>query len=294
VSEGLIRIGAISDEEWQEKNIIDEPEKVLEDIRQSKSKIDIFTFSQRLPDTSPKYCYYMEWDNLAVIPVTTFDDWWTKRLPQVTRKNVRRSAKKGCVVKVAEYNDEFVKGIVSIYNETPIRQGRKFWHYGKDFNTVKRENASYISNSDFIGAYNNDELIGFIKMVYVGKESRIMQIISKVNHQDKRPTNALIAKAVELCAKKKCNFFIYGKYSYGKRTWAPIIEFKERNGFEKIDIPKYYVPLTSKGKIALRLKLHHGMTGLIPETVFNYLLDVRSKWLERKYATKEASKDGED
>jgi len=294
VSGRLFTMACIDDEEWQNTYDIERPEEFLENIRREKDKIDIFTFSQRLPDTEPKYNYPMEWDNVAAIPIKSFDEWWTKRLPQVTRKNVRRSAKKGCTVKVAEFNDDFVKGIMNIYNETPVRQGRPFWHYGKDFETVKRENSSYLATSDIIGAYCMDELIGFIKLVYVGKEAKIMQIISMVKHQDKRPTNAMIAKAVELCEKKKIDYFIYGKYLYGKRTWNPLVEFKERNGFERINIPTYYVPLTNKGKAALKMNLHHGIVGLIPGRLFNYLADLRMRWYDKRYAVKESGKDSED
>ena len=41
---------------------------------------DIFTFAQKLPNTVPKHSHYMEWDNLAVIPITTYSDWWDKRV----------------------------------------------------------------------------------------------------------------------------------------------------------------------------------------------------------------------
>ena len=32
-------------------------------------------------------------------------------------------------------------------------QGRKFWHYGKDLNTVKRENGTYLDRCEILGAY---------------------------------------------------------------------------------------------------------------------------------------------
>jgi hypothetical protein len=184
-----------------------------------------------------------------------------------------------------------VKGIVNIYNETRIRQGRLFWHYGKDFDTVKRENSTYLSNCDFIGAYLNDELIGFVKLVYVGAEARIMQIISMAKHQDKRPPNALIAKAMEICVNKQMKYFIYGKYIYGKRTNSPIIEFKNRNGFKMIEIPRYYVPLTVKGKTALQLRLHHGILALIPEKISSYLIDLRAKRYEKNLGQRDQDAD---
>ena len=100
------------------------------------------------------------------------------------------------------FDDQLVRGISDIYNETPIRQGRKFWHYGKSFEQVKAENATYPDRSEFIGAFFNGELIGFIKFVMVNNVARIMQIVSLEAHTDKRPTNALLAKAVEIAARK--------------------------------------------------------------------------------------------
>ena len=41
----------------------------------SGTRIDLFTFIQKLSDTSPKYGYPMEWDNMAALRVSSFDDW---------------------------------------------------------------------------------------------------------------------------------------------------------------------------------------------------------------------------
>lgn len=277
----LLKIAEIHDEVWREPDAAGNPEAVANDLKKSRIRADIFTFAQPLPETLPKYQHYMEWDNFAVVPITTFEEWWTKRLPQVTRKNVRRAQKRGVVTRVVAFDDELVKGISRVYNETPIRQGRFFWHYGKEFDVVKKENATYLSNSDFIGAYCNNELIGFIKLVYVGKVARIMQIISMVAHQDKRPTNALLAKAVEICEKKNMDFLVYGRYVYGNKTTSSVIEFKVRNGFERVDVPRYFIPVTTRGELALRLKLHRGVRGLLPERVMTLLLALRSRLYEK-------------
>ena len=72
-----------------------------------------------------------------------------------------------------------------------------------------------------------------------------------MKHRDKAPTNALIAKAVEVCAEKGISYLTYGKYHYGKKDAKSLSDFKMRHGFDKIDIPRYYVPLTLKAKFAL-------------------------------------------
>jgi hypothetical protein len=118
------------------------------------------------------------------------------------------------VVRSVPFTDDLVAGIVDIYNETPIRQGRPFWHYGKTFEAVKQMNATYLERSGFLGAFLGDELIGFLKIVYVNRVARLMQIVAKDAHRDKRPMNALIAKAVELCETKNCTDLVYGNYRY--------------------------------------------------------------------------------
>ena len=58
----------------------------------------------------------------------------------------------------------FVRGMTSIFNETPIRQGRPFLHYGKDFETVKREFSRFLFREEIFGAYVGEELVGFIML----------------------------------------------------------------------------------------------------------------------------------
>ena len=280
VKGGVIKIGEIFDECWLESDLIGDPELIVDALKENNKNIDIFTFSQKLPETKPIYNYHMEWDNVAAIPIATYDDWWMM-LPQATRKNVRRSAKRGVTIREVEFDDEFVRGIVNLYNETPIRQGRRFWHYGKDYESTKKANSTYLDKSDIIGAYLDNELIGFIKVAYTGEEARIMQIIAMVNHQDKRPTNALLERAVRIAINRGAKYFIYGKYVYGDRTDAPIIEFKNRNGFQQINIPKYFVPLTLKGRLAMALGLHKGFVSLLPVAIRDLLIKIRADWYER-------------
>ena len=89
------------------------------------------------------------------------------------------------MIRLAKLDDDFAAGIKAIYDATPVRQGRQFWHYGKDIDTVKRENGSYLDRSEFLGAYYSGQLVGFMKLVYVGDAARSMQILCLNAHQDK-------------------------------------------------------------------------------------------------------------
>lgn len=272
----LIKVARIA-EEWYED--VDDPTSVIGKLKNSKTKVDIFTFWQRLPETKPKYNYYLEWDNIAALPVKSFDHWLKKQIKSRTRNLIKKAEKKGVVVKESEFDDNFIQGMTNIFNETPIRQGKPFWHYGKDFKTVKTQFSRYLFREDLIGAYYNDELIGFIMLAYAGKYALTGQIISKNEHRDKAPNNALMAKAVEICEKKKIPYLVY--YYWPSGTLA---EFKRRNGFEKIALPRYYIPLTFKGKIILKLNFHHGICGIIPEKLKVRLINLRKKWYTKKYA----------
>ncbi len=273
-----LRMASVQDEQWLEAEPIEDPERFVAKLKEQKVKADLFTFSQRLPEIEPRYDYRMEWDNVAAIPIVRFEDWWDKRLPQESRKNVRRANKRGVIVKAVPFDDQLVQGITDVYNADPIRQGIPNVHCGKNFDTIKEEVSTFIERSEFIGAYHENELIGFIKLVYMGRIASILHIVSKNRHQDKRPTNALIAKAVEVCCARGKSHLIYGKYTYGNKTQSPLAEFKRRNGFEEIKFPRYFVPLTSRGRLMMTLKLHRGLIGIVPPGLIPHLLNLRAKF----------------
>ncbi len=272
------------DEELTEGDTIADPDSFTTALKRSDLHADILTFAQKLPDTAPRYKFHMEWDNLAVVPITTYAEWLEKRTEYDVRKAVKRAKKLGVEVRLAEFNEAFVHGICGIYNDSPLRQGTAFWHYQKDFAAVQLENATYLERSAFVGAYFNDELIGFIKMVYVDNIATTLQVISQKKHFDKKPTNALIAKAIEICEAKGVSHLAYGSYIYNDPK-SSLTEFKRRNGFEKVLLPRYYIPLTLKGKLALKSKLHHSPAALVPKPVLTYLRHARNFWHQRKAKT---------
>jgi hypothetical protein len=280
VTGNWLKLAAVQDEELIEGETVSDPQSFVFQLRESQLKADMFTFAQKLGDTTPKYRHHLEWDNLAVIRITAFSEWWEKRVESSVRRAVRKAAKSGLVVKPAEFDDEFVGGIVEINNETPIRQGRAFWHFQKSFEAVKEENSTYPGRNIFLGAYYENELVGFIRMICVGCEASIIQVLSKMKHYDKRPTNALISKAVEICEQRGFTCLIYCNYVYNDPD-SSLTEFKRRNGFEQVLVPRYYIPLTFRGEMALRLGIHHGIINVIPKPIFKQLLRLRSYWYAR-------------
>src|SRR5438477_9562244 len=236
-------------QEWFED--VENPEVLIGALQKTKRCPDILTFWQRLPDTQPKYSYAMELDSIAALPIKSYSYWWEKQIDRTARNKARKAEKKGVIVKPATFDDRFIQGMTSIFNETPIRQGRRYLHYGKDFETVKREFSRFLFREELFGAYLGEELVGFIMLCNAGTYAFLGQIISKIACRDLAPNNALLAKAVERCAEKAFPYLVYAYWlddSLG--------DFKRSNGFQKFDLPRYFVPLTRKGKLALSLGLH--------------------------------------
>ena len=278
----VVRIGYLDGEGYQ---FVDDPEAALSALRHSRTRIDLFTFIQRLADTSPKYSYRMEWDNMAALPVSSFDHWVKNQIDFKVRNKIRKAEKHGVVIQEMPFDDTLVQGVCAIYNESPIRQGKRFWHYGKDREAVRRMNGTFIDRSIFIGAFFQGSLIGFVKLVSDenGCQAGLMQIISMIQHRDKAPTNALVAQAVRSCAARGISHLWYANFSYGKKQSDSLADFKRHNGFQRIDVPRYYVPLTATGRMALRLDLHHGITDWIPEPVAARYRKIRNFWYARRF-----------
>ena len=239
--------------------------------------IDIFTFIERKwchTISNPSNSWVKTEDNIALLRVTTFDEWW-KNIGKKTRNMVRKAEKSGVKTEVVEPSEELAEGIWKIYNETPIRQERAFPHYGVSAQTVTRS-VSSAQNCTFIGAFFQDELAGFIQLVHGDKIAVMSQILSLQKHSDKAVNNALIAKAVEVCVAKQFEWLIYGRMG----NHPSLDKFKQSNGFSRFPITRYYVPITKKGRIAAKMGLHREIKDVLPQPV-KYPLIPLYNWISR-------------
>ena len=279
----LIRIAHLDGEGYQ---FLDDPEGALGALRKSGGRVDLFTFIQRLSDISPKYEYPMEWDNMAALRVSSFDDWMKHQINSKVRNMIRKAEKNGVVVREVPFEESLVQGIHAIYNESPIRQGKRFWHYGKDLEAVRGMKATFLDRAVFIGAFFKNNLIGFVKLVANEDWSQagLMHIVSMIRHRDKAPTNALIAQAVRSCSERGISYLWYANFSYGNKQHDSLADFKRHNGFQKVDLPRYYVPLTVAGGMALRLGLQHGINDWIPESVAATYRKIRNQWYMKRFS----------
>ena len=278
-----IKVAQIHDESWMESELSN-PEALVKKLKEQGKdglKADIFTFAQKVPGSLPKYNYPSELESVAATRTLRFDEWWSG-LPQESRKNVRRSQKRGVVVSVDTFDDDLVRGIIGVNNDSPTRQDRPNLYYGQSFDQAKKDHSAFLDRCDFICAHADHDLIGFLKVVYRREVAAILNLAVKASQNDKRPANALIAKAVALCEEKGVSHLTYGMFNYGNKQDSPLREFKSRNGFEELLTPRYYVPLTGWGTLASKLGLHRGLLGILPPNVIAWGLRARSKWYNFK------------
>jgi hypothetical protein len=266
----IIKTARLTDEWYQD---VEDPHSLVEKLKEARLRADLFTFMQRLPETKRKYEYFTEWDSIAAIPIRSFKFWWEQQINPKVRNMVRKSEKKGVEIRVVEYTDEFIEGMTCIFNESSVRQGRPFWHFGKDFETVKREFSKNLFREQLLGAYYMNELIGFIMLADAGRYAMTKQILGSLRHRDKSPVNALLAKAVQICEEKKLSYLVYASWVDGT-----LGDFKRHNGFERVDLPRYYIPLNRVGSLVLKAHFHRGVKGIVATRLLAGLKAIRAKW----------------
>jgi hypothetical protein len=273
VTRGLVTTVSLEDE-WYD-DVLD-PTAVIAELSDNRDlKADVFTFWQRLPHLQPKYPYHQEWEAIAALPITSYKSWWDTQIKSRVRNLVRKAEKDGVVVREVSYNDEFVRGMAKIFNEAAIRQGRPFWHYGKDVETIRHQFSRFVHREHMIAAYLGEEMIGFVMLGNAGVFGITGQIISSLNHRDKAVTNALIAKSVEVCERLGLRYLVYLFWSDDSLS-----EFKRRCGFERTLAPRYFVPLTTAGRVAIATGLHRGLRAALPVGFKTPLKRARTAWYE--------------
>jgi hypothetical protein len=285
VSGSLLRVAAVHEKDEHFYDIHD-PQAVVEELKSRRIRADLFTFWQRLPETDPKFPYYFEWDNIAAIPLTTYDDWLKKQVAKNTRKAIRKSFGQGIEVTRAPFDRRLVEGIAEIFNETPIRQGRRFGNFGQTIDEVEREWCRDLERSEFLAAYFNSELVGFVKLLSAGTYAKISGTLCKLAHRDKAPMNALIAETVRCSVSRGFKHLVYGKFTYGNKGADSLTDFKRHNGFESIEVPRYFVPITPGGRLALSLGLHHNLRTRLPRSALRLLLRARAEWHQWRFGSK--------
>ena len=250
-------------------------EELMKELRRRHA--DIYAFLERkwcCPIADPSTTWARAEDNIAYLNLKSYDEWW-KNIGKKTRNMIRKAEKVGIKTDEAVANDKLAEGIWKIFNETPIRQGRGFPHYGISLDDVKRNLESF-PNSTYVGAYLQNELAGFIHLIHGDHLTIISQLLSLQRYWDKAVNNALMAKAMEFCANNHIEWVMYGRMG----NHPTLDSFKESNGFRKLLLARYFLPLSTKGKLATKLKLNRELKNSLPPSMKKALFPLYN-WVSR-------------
>ncbi len=243
----------------------------------SERVIDIFTFVERkwcCPIVDPLSNWTRTKDNVGLLEIRDYENWWST-IGKKTRNMIRKAEKSGVKVAVSPASDQLAAGIWKIYGETPIRQGRAFPHFSEMLETVKA-NMYAAKKSTFISATIGDEIVGFIQILFGDDIAILSNILSLQKYSDKSINNAMLAKAVEICASSGNRWLMYGRIG----NHPSLDRFKESNGFFRYDLSRFYIPLTNKGKVAIRLGLHQEVKDTLPQSIKALAIPVFN-WVSR-------------
>lgn len=255
---------------------LDDPRSFLREVKQSRLRADIVTFLEEIQDPTPKYPFRYEVEKMAVLPITTYDDWFKKQLYNKPRNMLRKAQKSGIEIRLEEFGEQLLQGIKAVYDETQIRQGKRNYHYGEDLDKIRREHGTFLDRSQFIAVYDAGQIVGFAKVTFSQGCGIVMNFLSKVSHRDKAVNNAILAKAVEICGDRQLKCLVYGHWGSGGTRG--LVEFKTANGFQCLEIPRYFVPLTGLGRLALSAGVHRGLVHRLPKWCIEPAANVRKRW----------------
>lgn len=271
----VLRIASLRDD-WYAT--LEDPVAFVASVAAARVEADLVELVMRPPAAGLSFPWPFEIDNCAAIELRSYENWWKQQIGSKTRALVRKAEKSGVVVREVQFDDVLVSGIKRIYDEVPIRQGKPFWHYQKSLDQLRDLHGTYLDRSDFIGAYVGAELVGFVKLTYAGATANTMHIIGAVEHRDKAVMNALLAKAVAVACRRDAKLLVYDKYDYEGGGSESLLLFKKNNGFVRTEFPRYFVPLTTRGRFAVSLGLHRPLAAMLPRPLWQALRRVRGHW----------------
>jgi hypothetical protein len=205
--------------------------------------------------------FHTEIETIGLLPISTYET-WLKSIGKRARQDIKRSERRGVRIRKVHVDERFLRDAFAIYNETPIRQGRRYAGYGISLQGLRRKFSD--SKCELLGAYDESKLIGLLWMMPGDRVAEMGSFVHLVSERHKLPTNALIAAAVNDCCERGLHFLVYPA-AFGFQPGLD--EFRLRMGFKPFTVPRYYVPLTRRGYTSIKLRIHRPIQYAVPSAI---------------------------
>lgn len=170
------------------------------------------------------------------------------------RSTVRKGLKLNQVKKI-DCIDTYINDIQSISISTAARtkHGKPAHYYTKEYEKWKQfiVKLSKLTTGEWWGAFFDNKLIAYVYTFHVDDVVTISAAKSHSDYLDKCPNDALIFTIVDYCKNlPNCRKIDYGDWSTNNPN---LNDFKQRFGFEKVDLP-IYLNLNPMVKVAINIK----------------------------------------
>src|SRR3989441_3318148 len=150
---------------------------------------------------------------IALLSFNDFDQWFAG-LKKDTRNEIRKGSKRGVETKVIqELSVSEAREIVSLFRESPFREGRYFEGYHHW--TLDRVMESFKTNEEFISIVSVYEgrIVGVARTKFKGPVGVVNNLLSSLDARRKviGISNSLLATQIEMLSDRGVSHLAYGK-----------------------------------------------------------------------------------
>jgi hypothetical protein len=191
---------------------------------------------------------------IALLSFDNFDEWFAS-LKKDTRNEIRKGSKRGVETKVIEeLSVSEAQEIVSLFRESPFREGRYFEGYHHW--TLDRVMGSFKTNEEFISIVSVYEgrIVGVARTKFKGPVGVVNNLLSSLDARRKviGISNSLLATQIEMLSDRGVSHLAYGKMG----VLGGLDHFRVSNGFTSVPVNYNYVLLTRKAKVFAKFKIY--------------------------------------
>jgi hypothetical protein len=191
---------------------------------------------------------------IALLSFNNFDEWFTG-LKKDTRNEIRKGSKRGVETKVIEkLSVSEAQEIVSLFRESPFREGRYFEGYHHW--TLNRVMESFKTNEEFISIASvyEGKIVGVARIKFKGPVGVVNTLLSSLNVRRKviGVSNSLLATQIQMLSDRGVRHLTYGKMG----VLGGLDHFRISNGFKSVPVDYNYVLLTKKAKVFAKFKIY--------------------------------------
>jgi len=230
--------------------------ETLEDVRASGA--DLFVWSDRTflgeasPDLQGNFFTKETVESIALLKLSTYDDWWNQSERHKVRNTVRKAGKAGVQVRQLDLRqlNGIIDGLYEIYHDTPIRQGRRYIGYLVTKPQL-RTRFRNLQNSIVIGAFLDEKIVGFVHVILGDRGASVRSLVSIERYMGVGVNNAILASAIETLCERGFQYFTYARMGYQRN----LDMFKLSNGFRRFPLTTHFLALSSRGMLATHFYL---------------------------------------